>query len=113
MIILNKNIPLNTLILNPIGEGVSTLKLHSDYSLEDVVVPLGFNYSMYSRFSQFEIETTLLYDFKTGLYQFQHLLDDEAITVGMLRVTDVNEAPIYNIIKTDVEVSDDYNVFRG
>lgn len=113
MIILNKNIPLNTLILNPIGEGVSTLKLHSDYTTSDVIIDLGFNYSMYNRFSQFEIETTLLSDLKTGLYQFQHLLDNEVITVGMLSVKDVNEAPIYNIVKPDVSVKDDYNVFRG
>ena len=113
MIILNKNIPLNTLILNAVGSGINTLKLHSDYTKSDVIIDLGFNYSMYSRYSQFEIETSLLSLIKTGLYQFQHLLDDEVITVGMLRVNDITEAPIYNIIKPDVTVKDDYNVFRG
>lgn len=110
MIILNKNIPINTLILNHVGEGVNTLILHYDYTLEDITIQLNVNQSLYLRYSKFEVENTSFSQLITGLYSYSHQLNGEVISIGMLKVISNSDEVIYNTIEDEV---DDYNVFRG
>jgi len=113
MIIINRDIQLTILVLPTIPYEYQNvrLRLHSDFTNKDFVIPLLDDVAIHpQRYSEFEIQSQYYSAIETGLYQYAILADDDIISIGMCRIKS-NEPTIDYTSIAPVE-DDDYIVFR-
>lgn len=108
MIVINKDLELNNLIFSEVLES-ATLLLHSDFTNEDFEIDLGINYSMYNRFSHFEL--TDYTGLVNGNYIYTLVSESVVIGTGLCKIIQSGTTSITPVLSFN-PLHDDLKVFK-
>ncbi|WP_449439641.1 hypothetical protein [Pedobacter steynii] len=109
MILINKDLEQNSIVLSSIPLGVTELHIHSDFTNKDFIITLDNNISLSNRYAEFVIEDYS--SLSIGLFQYRLLVDTIEVEQGMLKV--ISNEPVTDSYLSFNPLDDDLKVFNG